>query len=77
MPGAAPERAVCDDFNRPYTMTDCAAAHPAHASRLPPQGPLAQLGERRVRNAEVVGSSPMRSTNPNPNRVNTYRDTVG
>ena len=25
-------------------------------------GPLAQLGERRVRNAEVVGSSPMRST---------------
>ena len=26
-------------------------------------GPLAQLGERRVRNAEVVGSSPMRSTN--------------
>ena len=27
-----------------------------------PLGPLAQLGERRVRNAEVVGSSPMRST---------------
>ena len=26
-------------------------------------GPLAQLGERRVRNAEVVGSNPMRSTN--------------
>ena len=33
-------------------------------SRMSPsEGPLAQLGERRVRNAEVVGSNPMRSTN--------------
>ena len=31
-------------------------------------GPLAQLGERRVRNAEVVGSNPMRSTNQNPQK---------
>jgi hypothetical protein len=29
----------------------------------PQQGPLAQLGERRVRNAEVNGSIPLRSTN--------------
>ena len=43
---------------------------PSEASRLDPRGaesvipvgPLAQLGERRVRNAEVVGSNPMRST---------------
>ena len=37
-----------------------------NASSLGTFGPLAQLGERRVRNAEVVGSSPMRSTNQNP-----------
>ena len=43
---------------------------PSEASRLDPQGaesvipvgPLAQLGERRVRNAEVEGSNPLRST---------------
>ena len=29
------------------------------------RGPLAQMGERLVRNQEVVGSIPMRSTNPN------------
>ena len=29
-------------------------------------GPLAQLGERRVRNAEAVGSNPMRSTTYRP-----------
>ena len=43
---------------------------PSEASRLDPRGaesvipvgPLAQLGERRVRNAEVEGSNPLRST---------------
>ena len=36
----------------------------AAVERAPAQadGPLAQLGERCVRNAEVVGSNPMRST---------------
>ena len=29
------------------------------------RGAVAQLGERRVRNAEVVGSTPICSTNPN------------
>ena len=29
---------------------------------MPPFGPIAQLGERRVRNAEVEGSIPFRST---------------
>ncbi len=32
------------------------------SAKMSTRGPLAQLGERRVRNAEVVGSSPMRST---------------
>ena len=37
---------------------------------VPTVGPLAQLGERRVRNAEVVGSIPMRSTRLSPLREN-------
>ena len=37
-------------------------ASTACGSRTPTDGPLAQLGERCVRNAEVVGSNPMRST---------------
>ena len=44
-------------------MMDCVAGRWPGCAIFLPQGPLAQLGERRVRNAEVVGSSPMRSTN--------------
>jgi hypothetical protein len=32
---------------------------------LSKEGPVAQLGERLVRNEEVVGSIPIRSTTPN------------
>src|SRR5262249_39767799 len=35
------------------------------------QGPLAQLGERRVRNAEVGGSIPPRSTNSSGRHLST------
>ena len=37
---------------------------------LQSQGPVAQLGERRVRNAEVEGSNPFGSTNVQ--RLHTY-----
>ena len=59
---------------QPAVYNDCLrGAQSAHASRLPPRGPLAQLGERRVRNAEVVGSSPMRSTNYNSGSISACR----
>ena len=35
------------------------------------------MGERRVRNAEVVGSSPMRSTTHKSGKIITYRCFVG
>ena len=37
-------------------------ARPAHGPIRTRRGAVAQLGERRVRNAKVVGSIPIRST---------------
>ena len=39
-----------------------AAGHMLYCEALQEEGPLAQTGEHRVRNAGVVGSNPMRST---------------
>ncbi len=38
----------------------------------PMRGAIAQLGERIVRNDEVVGSSPTSSTIKIPNKIGTY-----
>ncbi len=48
-----------------YTTTT--SVRPKRASKVSDFGAVAQLGERRVRNAKVVGSNPIGSTGSPPN----------